>query len=57
MFDMDAIDLTPNGEVRIKFETLRSLDPETLEIDNRAAPVQYSMQQLDHFQQIQQMVS
>lgn len=49
---MDEIGLTPNGEVRIKFETLRSLDPETLEIDNRAPPVQYPMQQMEHYQQI-----
>ena len=40
---------TPNGEVRIKFETLKSLDPEALDIDGHLS--QHSMHRLEHFQQ------
>lgn len=38
---------TPNGEVRVKFETLRSMDPETLEIDGHMS--QHSIHHLDLF--------
>ncbi len=38
---------TPNGEVRVKFETLRSMDPETLEIDGHIS--QHSIHHLDLF--------
>lgn len=49
---------TPNGEVRIKFETLKSLDPaETMDIENHLSPHTISQQQSQQQQQQQHQSS